>query len=327
MAAKFQVTDQLVQSFLVQYYGIEVDEIVKFEGYDDFNFGVTNTATGKKFAVKISDPRFIKDIKVVEEIDRFVTHVSDQGFQVPVPIKPQNRIETYIKVTFGDEESIMRVMKFLNGKTMKSVEITDALLLNAAEYAAKFHLAVKDFKSDILPKRDYIWLLRNAALTRNYLTAVKDESKRQLASKVLDEFEEKVLKNLNEFPQSMIHGDLNEANIFVTKKECSNSYETSGLVDFSDIDYAPRVFDISTLIIYMVLETNNLSCVNKMIKSYCSIVKLSEIEMSIIELCMKGRLVQSLILGAYSYENDPTNEYVLKTSINGWKILSELSKL
>lgn len=41
---------------------------------------------------------------------------------------------------------------------------------------------------------------------------------------------------------------------------------------------------------------------------------------------MAARLCQSLILGAYSIEMDPKNEYILVTSKPGWIMLEEIWK-
>lgn len=37
--------------------------------------------------------------------------------------------------------------------------------------------------------------------------------------------------------------------------------------------------------------------------------------------CIAARFVQSLVLGAYSYQQDPGNEYLLLTAAQGWKVL------
>lgn len=39
------------------------------------------------------------------------------------------------------------------------------------------------------------------------------------------------------------------------------------------------------------------------------------------QICVSARLCQSLVMGAYSYLQDPGNEYLLTTSQKGWDVL------
>ena len=41
---------------------------------------------------------------------------------------------------------------------------------------------------------------------------------------------------------------------------------------------------------------------------------LNSTEMEVIRVCMCGRLIQTLVLGAYSFYKNPKNTYVLQTS-------------
>lgn len=43
-----------------------------------------------------------------------------------------------------------------------------------------------------------------------------------------------------------------------------------------------------------------------------------------LQTLIASRLCQSLVLGLYAYQRDPTNEYVLYTQKNGWTMLREL---
>jgi len=39
------------------------------------------------------------------------------------------------------------------------------------------------------------------------------------------------------------------------------------------------------------------------------------------QVCVSARLCQSLVLGAYSYLQDPGNDYLLSTAAKGWNVL------
>lgn len=325
MSTKPQVTVEGIKKNLLDLYGIEISEVVRFAGYDDINFGVTSV-TAEKFVVKLTtDCSTPITVTHLMELNRLMTFVAENGFQVPFPLKIKNSEETLAKATFGQKEYPLRVFKYVQGSLLKSVKMERALLNRAAEYMAKLHLVLKNYKSEILAGRDYIWLLRNSITVKRHLDCVEDETNRQLVIEALDEFDREVLSSIEKFPHSTIHGDFNEANILVSANELDGQMQVTGLIDFSDTDFAPRVFDLSTFCIYMILETNDLT-IDDLVTSYCKIVPLSELELSVIPVCMRARLAQSLVLGAYSYSLDPSNEYVLKTASNGWRILRKLKE-
>ena len=44
--------------------------------------------------------------------------------------------------------------------------------------------------------------------------------------------------------------------------------------------------------------------------------------MEVLRLCAAARYAQSLVMGAYSYQQDPTNDYLLVTASTGWTNLT-----
>ena len=47
------------------------------------------------------------------------------------------------------------------------------------------------------------------------------------------------------------------------------------------------------------------------------------LERKLIRTCVAARYAQSLVMGAYSYAQDPGNEYLLITAKTGWKTLAD----
>ena len=44
--------------------------------------------------------------------------------------------------------------------------------------------------------------------------------------------------------------------------------------------------------------------------------------MEVLRLCAAARYAQSLVMGAYSHQQDPTNDYLLVTASTGWTNLT-----
>lgn len=54
---------------------------------------------------------------------------------------------------------------------------------------------------------------------------------------------------------------------------------------------------------------------------YMSLLELNPAEKVAFRNLVAGRMVQSLVMGAYTYSLDPTNEYLLTTAECGWRAL------
>lgn len=318
--ADFTITEHDVTSYLKQFYDIQTKHVIRCDGYDDANFAATSVS-GEKFIVKISSLSNASNVPLLEEINRLLTFIGDNGLSVPLPIPLYTSHEKLVHVTIGPSKTVLRVFRFVEGVLLAKVEMKKSLLIKVAEYAAKLHLTFKNFHSDVITNHQYIWHLRQAPMLLHdeYLSVIQDDSKRQLVVNVLSQFKETLARSIS-LPHSIIHGDLNEANILISQ----DHEDIAGVIDFSDVDYAPRVFDLATLCLYMLLETEDSSNTQAMVQAYEKIVTLTSDEKQIIPLCMKARLAQSLTLGAVSFSKNPANDYVLKTAINGWRILEQL---
>ncbi|XP_037078723.1 hydroxylysine kinase-like [Pollicipes pollicipes] len=42
------------------------------------------------------------------------------------------------------------------------------------------------------------------------------------------------------------------------------------------------------------------------------------LEMGLLKTCICARFAQSLVMGAYAFHQNPANEYVMTTAVNGW---------
>ena len=60
---------------------------------------------------------------------------------------------------------------------------------------------------------------------------------------------------------------------------------------------------------------------------YEKIRSLPPHEMEILKVCVAARYAQSLVMGAYSYQQDPGNDYLLVTAKTGWTNLTNFWNL
>ena len=156
-----------------------------------------------------------------------------------------------------------------------------------------------------------------------YLDVVSDEKKKSLLKIVFEMFESNILAVSDRLPQQVIHSDLNEGNIIVEEK--NGTPEISGLIDFGDITYSYRVFEVSICMAYLALlrPDDCIHAAGTVLAGYLSVTSLSALEYSILYHCVASRIVQSLTIGNYSYFLNPENEYLLNTSKNGFNVLEQ----
>lgn len=69
----------------------------------------------------------------------------------------------------------------------------------------------------------------------------------------------------------------------------------------------------------ITLHTHQKTCTSLQITRYITYPTL----WYFFQECVAARFAQSLVLGAYSHQNDPDNEYLLITAAKGWKILQD----
>ncbi|WAR21909.1 HYKK-like protein [Mya arenaria] len=133
-----------------------------------------------------------------------------------------------------------------------------------------------------------------------------------------------------------IHGDLNEGNIIVRRRETQDGtlsttpseYGVIGVLDFGDLVYEYHVFEISITMAYMMIESKHgldpLDAGGHVLAGYLSVFDLNGADTKVIKECIAARLAQSFTYGALEHKKNPSNTYCLKTADRGWPVLRKL---
>lgn len=158
---------------------------------------------------------------------------------------------------------------------------------------------------------------------KKYIESVSDEKKRYLLKTAFDLFEEHVMPAVRELPHQVIHGDMNEGNVIVEEK--NGEHFVTGLIDFGDVGYTCRIFEVSIGMAYisMLKPDDCISAAGIILSAYLSVSSLSDLEYNLLYYCVIGRIAQSLAIGNYSFSIYPNNTYLLNTSRTGFKVLDK----
>jgi len=113
----------------------------------------------------------------------------------------------------GENKNIVRLLTYIPGDILVSVEYTPNLLYQIGEMVAKADLALMDFQHEGLVGVERIWNLSSLPKVQEFVGAVTDEKRRALSVEVIENFKKVVIPEYDQLLFGAIHGDLNEQNI------------------------------------------------------------------------------------------------------------------
>uniref|UniRef100_A0A1B0G066 Hydroxylysine kinase n=1 Tax=Glossina morsitans morsitans TaxID=37546 RepID=A0A1B0G066_GLOMM len=223
-----------------------------------------------------------------------------------------------------DPEHVVRLLEFIPGKLFHEIPITNYLLFQSGEYLAKLNKALRNFQHIAYESHQSTWQLQMISKLRDFLFVLKDASRKLLVEEIIESFEKNILEKLNTFAMQIIHGDYNDQNIIVQLSDNGRDYKVVGVIDFGDTNKSPMLFEVGIGLTYMLLQAKNLESGGIFLAGFETIQPLMANEKHYLKYCVAARLAQSLVMGAYTYSIDTTNEYVLLTQEQGWKLIEEL---
>jgi 4-aminobutyrate aminotransferase-like enzyme/Ser/Thr protein kinase RdoA (MazF antagonist)/murein DD-endopeptidase MepM/ murein hydrolase activator NlpD len=112
---------------------------------------------------------------------------------------------------------------------------------------------------------------------------------------------------LDRLPSQAIHNDANEHNVLV-----DDNGAPAGLIDFGDVDRAPRVCGLATLCAYAVLHAGDdlLAPVLPLVAGYHREAPLTVAEVAILPGLIATRLAMSVVNAVRQGDDDPGNAYL-----------------
>ena len=202
--------------------------------------------------------------------------------------------------------------------------------------------------------RPHQWDLNNTDALRSFVCHVDDAAHQALVHGTISEFEQRVLPSVVarrasgsgaagggglELRWGVLQSDFSCTNIVLSDDMSS----VHGVIDFGDAVYSLLVNDVAIAMAYAVVEgarqaqkagaldgfdsAEVLTICSAFSEGYTSCNALTRDERSVLLLLIACRLSMSVTLGAYSFAQDPTNEYLLLYAKSGWHSLSLVRSL
>ncbi|KAG0724731.1 Hydroxylysine kinase [Chionoecetes opilio] len=336
-----KVSEEEAATLVRKIFGLTVSSIKELNSYIDRNFYIEVEEGSKNphikelcpdgYVLKIINHLDSKKSEMIAAQVEMMCFLHSRGFKVPKPEKNVTGSHIIYAKISGDQvgevggEHIVRLLTFIPGKILCQVPYTAQLFYEGGVHVARLDNVLKDFTNEALNQMRYVWRMENVPQLSEFLFAVKDEQRRKLVDDVLLAWQEKVVPLLPGLERGYIHGDLNEQNIIVYSREGDPStYHIDGLIDFGHNQHSCYLFELVIFIMYVMLDVKAMSpneVAGHVLAGYLTHRTFLDNEWDILKECIAARFAQSLVLGAYSYVQDPGNQYLLVTATRGWAVL------
>ncbi|CAG0893626.1 unnamed protein product [Cyprideis torosa] len=325
-----------VPQLMKEEFGIEdIAEVLQLNSYDDKNFlvrllspiqsGETGTfgLFGDEFVLKILNSQLSEKESLITAQNQLMLYLKKRGFNVSYPLptkeggdhRSTRRCLKNSKNTFN-----IRLFPFLKGTILHKIPYTANVLYETGELLSRLSLALKDYETlnagndlPIVPFKssEFSWYLRevpkivDAMPSFQQLLETKNlevEQIRELVdtiANVVEEFKTRVMSEMDNLEQGIIHGDYNEQNILVVEGSTESQYTVNGLIDFGDSHYSCRLFDYAIGIAYMTIECGTmeqLEAGGHFLAGYLCNREIPLLEWRLLPTAVAGRLSQSLVL-------------------------------
>ena len=172
--------------------------------------------------------------------------------------------------------------------------------------------------------RELTWDLARAGFFRDALPRIADPSRRALATRFLERFDE-VAPVLSRLRRSAIHGDGNDWNALVNGPR-AEAHAVVGVIDFGDMHHGLVAAEPAVAAAYAVLgQADALAAATAVVRGYHQAFPLSEDEIAVLFPLIGARLAVSVANSAQVSAQRPDDPYVTISEAPAWEALERLA--
>lgn len=358
-----QVLDAVSAHFYGGEQNVEIQLIKELDSYDDCNLWIrvdeTNYLAKVHNGVESRDLIQYLDVETDGAVTAtgesyckaaihlqhsIMTHLNNCGITTNKPQKPtamqDGRSSTTPVVVVSlpvhsKEDSptplVLRLLGWVEGRPMSDYKMLPIeSLADSGRFLGRLGTALQslpDVHTLEAAKRYHQWDGKNTADLKDFVCHVTDDRRRSIVESVIESFQTDIVDSkVGEtlFETSLIHADFNDANFLLDDDFC-----VSGVIDFGDSVESWTILDLSVAMAYSMLnaygkQNRSLSAASAVLRGYHSVKPLKKEELKLLPLLIACRLSCSATLGAYSYAQNPGNEYLLLHATPAWNALELL---
>lgn len=314
-------TEVDVKAIALTLYGHHV-AVTRLPGEHDYNFYL-RTNEGKEFVMKISQSNEKQDIIDMQNDLLYRLKINATPFESPVL---QNTLsgEWVGKWVGAEGEPFMvRLFTYISGTLLGEIQSkSDALLASLGQQLGHLSLALQSFMHPAA-KRYIKWDLKHAQWIQTNVHHITQEQDKHCIDYFLARFEAHCVHVLSELRQSVIHGDINDYNVVVSRNAQGNEY-VSGFIDYGDLVETATISELAIALTYAIMnKPDPLAAANHIVKAYHAVFPLEEPELAILFDLIGIRLCVSVVNSAIRKKEEPDNAYLVISEKPAWALLKQ----
>ena len=316
------LSPELAERLAGRVFGVTAG-IQRLPGEYDDNFRLLTT-DNRAFVLKVMHPA--REESFVDMQCRALAHLAARAPKLALPrVIPSTVGDPFTHVTLEDGTSrFVWMLSFLPGTMLAEISPhPPELLASLGRLLGEMDLAFTDFTHPAA-QRFLKWDVSRSNWARDYLSHIPDPSRRALAKKFLNLFEEEAVPCFPHLRRGVIYGDANDHNALVDVQ----SMRVVSVIDFGDMHEGLRVAEPAVAAAYAMLrKPDPLEAAGAVLAGYHEILPLTESEITAFFPLIGARLAVSVINSAHRKSLVPDDPYVTVSEEPAWAALERLEKI
>ncbi|WP_297794915.1 aminotransferase class III-fold pyridoxal phosphate-dependent enzyme [uncultured Eudoraea sp.] len=296
-------------SVLKKYYSLDNAMITPMEGYASSNFRIElkeHTYVLKVYEKTRKNESVLKAENTILEI---LSKLADYEF--PNPIKSIDG-----KFLESDENSIYRLLSFIEGDFLIDIRHSDTLLSSFGTFLARMDKELSNHSDIVVNGIQTQWDLKHFNLNKKYIDFIENRNDKKLLSYFFLQYEEIVIPEAHRLRQSIIHNDPNDLNVLAANNEIA------GIIDFGDMCHSWLINELAIALTYIMMNKESpLECAFPVIQAYNKVLPLKLLELDILYYLVAARLCTSVCNSAYAKTIKPKSDYITISEKPAWDLL------
>jgi 4-aminobutyrate aminotransferase-like enzyme/Ser/Thr protein kinase RdoA (MazF antagonist) len=291
------------QSLLLEHYNLQV-ELTRLDGERDENY-LASSQQGQRYVAKLMHVGCREEAVNLQ----CLAIKKLQGLKPNLPeLVPSSAGEDYTVVSVGGERRILWVLSWCNGTLLADYSPhTDSLYESFGQLLGQVDKTLQNLEHPAA-RRAHEWDLTRAGAISTHLPCIEGPE-RTLAEPVLRNFDRDILPLLSALPHGVIHNDANDYNVLVEVTD--DGARVTGLFDFGDTSYQPRICEVAIALAYLILDKPDpLSVCAAFLRGYHAELALTADELSLLLALIKARLSVSIAISSHRQKLNPDDPYI-----------------
>jgi 4-aminobutyrate aminotransferase-like enzyme/Ser/Thr protein kinase RdoA (MazF antagonist) len=251
-----------------------------------------------------------EDPTVLDLEEAAIAHVAAVDPDLPVarPLAP--------RATFDGHH--VRLFERMHGRKA-GPELDDAAVRDVAIVHARLCLALRSFFHPAAG-RELLWNLRATPRLRPLLEEIEEPERRELVSRAIARFEERVLPEWPRLRSQVVHGDFNLDNLLLDEHD-----RVAGILDFGDCCHSALAGDVAVLLASLLRGRgpgDAFRVARIAVDGFASRLPLEPLELELLGDLVAARLGAIVSISAWRGRRFPENAaYIEAWDADSWRLL------